>query len=353
MINLWNAPTPDPSEVKTVAIRLTNWVGDAVMNTPLIAKTRELFPHAEITAMGRPHVAALLKNHPDIDDLWEIKDKDKSEKGKLVERIQKASFDVGIILPNSIGTAMLFWQGKVKHRVGYNRDGRRIFLNQAIPLRPEDLAVHEVRYYLRLLSPWGVKTSDPPQLKLVVTDEEKEKMHDWLRERNWCDNQPVIGVNPAAFYGTAKRWFPERYAAVAKSLAEKYDAKVFVTGLPKEREWAQRVVDEGGEKFHNAAGEMNLRELMAFLSLCRHYLTNDSGAMHIAAALGCPQVAVFGSTDWVTTAPLSPVAKIVREDTPCAPCILRDCPIDHRCMKAVTVDRVIEESCKLWEQTTS
>lgn len=342
---------PDPKRVRTVAVRLTNWVGDAVMNTPFLAEARRLFPNARIVAMGRRSVTPLLEPQPDVDDVWTIDDRTWAGRRAAAARLRRLRADVGFALPNSLNAALLLWSGRVRCRVGYARDARRWLLSHPVALRPRDLAVHEVKYYLRLLSPWGVAVEEPPPLRLVVTEEERARMGEWLAARGAAPGRAVIGVNPAAFYGTAKRWLPERFAAVARRLAEAHDARVFVTGLPAEREWAQRVVDSGGARFDNAAGEMNLRELMAFLAHCRLFLTNDSGAMHVAAALGTPLVAVFGSTDWVTTAPRSPRARIVRSETECAPCLLRHCPIDHRCMTRVSVERVCEAAVEVMEGT--
>ena len=342
---------PDPKSVKKIAVRMTNWVGDTVMNTPFLAEVRSLFPNARIVALGRKNVMGILENQPDVDELWTIDDRSLGGRLEAIKRLRRYGPDVAFALPNSLNAALLLRLGGSKRVVGYDRDGRRMLLTHPIRLRPEDLAVHEVRYYLRLLAPWGYVPREIPPLKLRVSEEELGAMRAYLGRHGVEEGQAVIGVNPAAFYGTAKRWLAERYAATAKRLAEENDARVFVTGLPTERDVAQNVCDAGGERFHNAAGEMSLRELMAFLALCRLFLTNDSGAMHVAAALGTPLVAVFGSTDWVTTAPRGEHAVIVREETACAPCLLRDCPIDHRCMTRVTVRSVHEESVRLLAKT--
>lgn len=175
-------------------------------------------------------------------------------------------------------------------------------------------------------------------------------MADWLAGEGISAEDFVIGVNPAALYGTAKRWPAASHAAAAGALAVGHGGRVVVTGLPAERGVAQAVCDAGGERFINGAGRMSLRQLMAFLGRANLYLTNDSGAMHIAAALGTPLVAIFGSTDWVTTAPLGAHCRVVRAGAPCAPCLLRDCPIDHRCMTAVSPAMVIDAAEELLAQ---
>ena len=333
---------PQPEQVRTIAVRLTNWVGDCVMNTPFLARLRELFPQARIVALGRKNVASLLSPHPHVDEVWAIDDQSQHGFFTTAKRLKGLNADLGFLLPNSMKSAALFAFGGVRNRVGYDRDGRRLLLTHPVPLRPEDLAVHEVKYYLRLLSRWETQARDPHPLLLTVTQEESTDMAAWLAAQGVGLKDFVVGVNPAAFFGTAKRWPAERFAEAARHFAASRNARVVVTGLPQERDVAEAVCAAGGPAFVNAAGKMSLRQLMAFLQRCNLFLTNDSGAMHIASALGTPLVAVFGSTDWVTTAPLSPLARLVRVDTPCAPCLLRHCPIDHRCMTGVTPEMVVK-----------
>lgn len=340
-------PVPKPENVETIAVRLTNWVGDCVMNTPFLVQLRELFPRARIICLGRKNVVGLLRPHPAVDEVLEIDDKSWAGFRQAAKMLRALKVDLGFLMPNSLKAAALFVAGGVRCRVGYNRDARRLLLTHPIELRPDDLAVHEVRYYLRLLHPWMKECLDPPALKLAVSEEEQQAMAQWLAGRGIGSEYFVVGVNPAAFFGTAKRWLPERYAQAADALAGKRNGRVIVTGLPTERDVAEEVCKAGGDLFYNAAGEMSLRELMAFLHRCDLFLTNDSGAMHIGAALGTPLVAVFGSTDWVTTAPFAPQATQVRVETPCAPCILRHCPIDHRCMTGVTAEMVVERAEQL------
>lgn len=342
-------PLPPPPGVRRIIVRLTNWVGDVVMGTPFLQRLREVYPGAHVVAAGRSNVTGLLQGHPCVDEVWTIADREARGLVRESARIRSGGFDLGFLLPNSSRAALLLALGGVRARCGYARDGRAALLTHPVALRPDDLAVHEVRYYLRLLDASFPRTGDAPPLLLRVTEGEHAGMADWLARIGTAPGQPVIGVNPAAFYGTAKRWLPARFAEVAATLARRHRARVVVTGLAQERDVAEEVCRAGGEGFHNAAGEMKLRELMAFLAACRIFLTNDSGAMHIAAALGTPLVAVFGSTDWVTTAPLSPLARIVRKDTDCAPCLLRHCPIDHRCMTGVTAAAVLAEAESLME----
>lgn len=343
---------PEPEKVKRIAVRLTNWVGDVVMNTPFLERLRRVYPGARITVIGRKSTTPLLEHHPHVDDVWTIDDRTVPGRVEYLSRLRLGRFDLGYLLPNSFQTAMLFRLGGVPRRVGYDRDGRGWLLTHPVPLRPDDLAVHEVRYYLRILdvvAPASRGAAGP--LKLVVNEEEKSAIRQWLSGRGIRGDGQLLAVNPAAFYGTAKRWLPDRFARTARNLADSMGAQVVVTGLSTERDIADAVCEGGGAGFYNAAGEMSLRQLMAFLSISRLFITNDSGAMHVAAALGTPLVAVFGSTDWVTTAPLGEFSRIVRWETPCAPCLLRHCPIDHRCMTRISPAHVIEASEQLLAET--
>lgn len=332
--------TPPP--IQRIVVRLTNWVGDCVMNTPLLARLRELFPGAEVLVAGRKNVLGLFENHPHVDRLLALEDGSFSGFRAGAAAVREFRPDLGILLPNSLKSAAMFALAGVPRRVGYDRDARRIFLTDPVALRPEDLAVHETRYYLRLLHRWETARVAEPKLLLSVSDAERAAMAEWLAAEGIGPGDFVVGVNPAAFFGTAKRWPAERFATAAKHFAQSHGARVVVTGLPQERDVAQAVCDAGGAGFINGAGRMKLRELMAFLARADLFLTNDSGAMHIAAAFETPLVAIFGSTDWVTTAPLTSRGVIVRVDTPCAPCLLRHCPIDHRCMTGVTPAMVVD-----------
>ena len=157
----------------------------------------------------------------------------------------------------------------------------------------------------------------------------------------------VIGVSPGAAYGTAKRWLPERFAESANRVAGELGAAVAIFGSKDERDLCESVAASITAPVKNFAGETTLAEFIDLAAACRLYLTNDSGAMHIASALGVPTVAIFGATDDQTTGPTGPLAKVVREPVECSPCLKRECPIDHRCMTRVSSTRVAETALDL------
>ncbi len=331
--------------VDKIVIKATNWVGDTILTTPAIRLLRRQFPGAKIVCIARPWVMELLIDNRDIDELWrEEQTKNPAGVASLIYRLRASNFDLGVIFPNSFYSAFLFWAGGVKHRLGYNRDGRRWLLTEAVPVTNEILKVHQVEYYLNILR--SICDVDNAERKLIlpVNEQVAVEVKNLLEQAGILSNDrtPFIGINPGAYYGSAKRWLPERFAEVASYLQLKYRAKIVITGTAQERPIANTIVELAQAKqIYNLAGEITLRQLIALLSMLDIYITNDSGAMHIAAAVDTPVVAIFGSTDWITTAPYSSKAIIVRKDTECAPCLLRECPTDHRCMTAVKVEDVI------------
>ncbi|HVW84857.1 MAG TPA: glycosyltransferase family 9 protein, partial [Bryobacteraceae bacterium] len=233
-----------------------------------------------------------------------------------------------------------------RRRVGYARDGRSPLLTDAIPL-PEKGSIprHERFYYLELLRRAGLidVLPDVPEIRLDGAAESRVRGEALFAARGV--RLPVIGVSPGAAYGGAKRWLPERFAEAAAALASRLGGSIAVFGSAGERTMCEEVAKAcGGTNF---AGATTLREFIDMTAACHTFLTNDSGAMHIASASGVPSVTVFGPTDETGTGPLGPAARIVREPVDCAPCKLRECPIDHRCMTRVTVDRVVSEAMSI------
>lgn len=328
-----------------IVIKSTNWVGDTILTTPSIRLLRRQFPKAKIFVIARQWVADLLVDNPDIDELWiENKLTHPLSFLRLARRMRKQRFDLGISFPNSFVSALILRAGGVQYRIGYDRDHRGWLLTERIKVTESILRVHQVEYYLNLLRPICDVDNAERNLVLPVNEQVAQEVREFLLNKgiDLSSNRPLIGMNPGAFYGSAKRWFPERYAVVADYVQEKHNATVIVTGIAQERPIAEEVVSRAKHKnIHNLAGEVSLRQLIALLSFLDLYITNDSGAMHIAAAVGTPVVAIFGSTDWVTTAPYSQKSLIVRKETDCAPCLLRECPGDHRCMTAIQPEDVI------------
>jgi heptosyltransferase II len=338
-----------------ILIRAVNWVGDAVMTTPAIGAIREHFPKAEITLLANPLVGQLFSPHQWVDRVITF-DRNGAHKGiagrfRLAAQLRKQTFDAAIIMPNSFESALIPWLAGIPVRLGKASDGRGFMLTKRY--RPDDQKplVHEVEYYLDLVRHFDI----PGQLRqpfLTVTAAEDRGAAVLLEEYGISADDFVIGINPGAAFGSAKRWYPERFAEVAERLSAAWGAKAVIFGGPGEVDIAAAIERQLAGECCNFAGKTNLRQLMALIHRCNFFVSNDSGPMHIAAALGVPLVAIFGSTDHATTSPYTDKAVIVRKEVECAPCKLRECPTDHRCMTAVSADDVVQASLGLLKKTT-
>ncbi len=266
-------------------------------------------------------------------------------------RASPAKFDTAILLQNAFEAAAIAYLAGIPERIGYARDGRGFLLTRAIPVpKPGEIPRHESFYYLELLRRAGVVDEMPRNdaIRLEGAPAARSAGLDRFQQLGW--GEIVIGVSPGAAYGTAKRWLPERFAESANRVANELGAAVAIFGSKDERDLCSSVAASIAGPVKNFAGETSLAEFIDLAAACRVYLTNDSGAMHIASALGVPTVAIFGATDDQTTGPTGPLAKVVREPVECSPCLKRECPIDHRCMTGVDAGRVAEAALVLVER---
>ena len=328
----------NPLEIKRILIRSTNWIGDAVMTTPAMGVVRRFFPDAEIVVAANPLVAQLFSHHPDCDRVL-VYDRKGAHQGlggffKFVGELRRERFDLAILLQNAVEAAILAALAGIPRRAGYRSDGRGLLLSHGVPVGAAEKRLHHTDYYLRMLSGVGIVGETGP-LQLACTAQEIAEAEARLGGGQW------LAVNPGAAYGSAKRWIPQRFAEVADRLAETHGLRVLLTGGPSEIEIGRDIAQAMTHQPLNLIGQTQVREMMALLSRCRLMITNDSGPMHVAAAFGVPLVAVFGPTDHTTTSPLSERARIVRKPVDCAPCLLRQCPTDHRCMEAIKVADVL------------
>jgi len=262
------------------------------------------------------------------------------------KKLRKQAFDLAVILPNSLNAAMVPWFAGIPARLGKTGDGRTLLLTHRFPKTLQPAGVHQSENYRALLEYFGITGGTKSQL-LVTTADEDAAMAIRFVDSGIEKGDFVLGINPGATYGSAKRWYPDRFAAVARTLADAWGAKVVITGGPGETAIAADIERDLSGDCLNIAGRTSVRELIALIKRCNFFITNDSGPMHLAASLGVPLVAIFGSTDHTTTYPLSDKAIVVREPVHCAPCMLRECPTDHECMKAVKAETVISAALEL------
>jgi heptosyltransferase-2 len=324
------------SDPARLLVSAPNWVGDVVLSLPALRDLRRAFPASRLEALARPSVAGLYAAVPEIDGVVE-------SRGTLADAAAiRGRYDVGLLLPNSFASAFTLWRAGIPERWGYATDARGALLTRSCRVRASLGGRSQVYYYRAMLEGLGLAVSGPPDASLACPEAWAERGRALLGSPG-----PWIGINPGAAYGTAKRWPPERFAAAAALVARRSGARVAIVGSAAERPLAEAIAAQLGGAARVLCGETTLAELVGVLRELRLLLTNDSGPMHLAAALGTPLVAVFGSTDWTETAPVSERARVVREETECAPCKLRECPIDHRCMARVAVDRVAATALEL------
>jgi len=331
-----------------ILVRATNWVGDAVMSLPALRALRDRFPQARITILAKPWVAGLYHREPFCDQLIPYTPCTLGEKYSAARALTAHKFDAAILLQNAFEAAAVAAIAGIPQRIGYSRDGRGFLLTTAVPVpRPGEIPPHERFYYLELLRRAGILDSLPESDSIRLDGAPIARAAGLKRFRTLGLGETVIGLSPGAAYGTAKRWLPERFAESANRIANELGASVAVFGSASERDLCESVVRAINVPARNFAGQTELAEYIELAAACRVYLTNDSGAMHIASALGLPTVAVFGATNHITTGPTGPLARVVREQVECSPCMKRECPIDHRCMTRVDAARVADTALEL------
>ena len=359
---------------RRILVRGVNWLGDAVMTTPALLRLRERFPDTHITLLCPEKLRELWFHHPAVDETISFAAGENIF--SVAKKLRTERFDLAVVLPNSPRSALEVFLAGIPQRVGYARLWRNIFLTQVVASRiggvkmrkrskseirrlvirsqssaggtpALPLSSHQTNEYLHLAAALGANP-EPLAPQLAVTTEEIESAKGKFELGNI--SQPIFGLNPGAEYGPAKRWPVEKFISAAQEIQQRTNCVWLIFGGKGDAELATRIAGEirhpaSSIQHHNLAGKTSLRELMAMLKLCRVLLTNDTGPMHIAAALGTPVVVPFGSTSPALTGPGLPGDarhRLLNSDAPCSPCFLRECPIDFRCMNDLSVERVAE-----------
>lgn len=331
-----------------ILLRATNWVGDAVMSLPAVERIREAFPRAHLAVLARPRVAGIYAGLVDEVIPYEGTGNWRGLPRRLLiaRALRKRRFDAAILLPNEFDAALLARLAGIPVRIGYDVKRRGAWLTVAVPLpAPGEIPRHQSFYYLELLRRAGLvdRLPESPQVRIRGVAALREAGRRRL-PGTW------LGVAPGAANGRAKRWSPERFAEAAAIAAAGIGAKVALFGSADDRgacaSLAASLRGRGIEAI-DFAGATDVSEFLGLAAACVAMIGNDSGAMHVADALGVPTVAVFGPTDPEATGPTGALSAVVREPVDCAPCLLHDCPVDHRCMIAVGASRVSDEVSRL------
>lgn len=328
----------DLGQIKRVLIRSPNWLGDAVMFTPALAAIRHAFPQWHLSLLAKPASASLFEQSPDIDDVIVYRDPGihSGWRGllRLGNDLQAGEYDLVLLFQNAFEAAVVTRLAGIPIRIGYDTDGRGWLLTHPVALPNRAKHVPLVEYFRGLLPALGV-TSEARDPVLHTSDEEDARAEKWLEKHGVGSADLLTGLNPGSVYGAAKQWSFRRYAAVADCLVEATGAKIVVFGGPGEEGLGARIAQAMKATSVVLSGKTSVRELMALLKRCQLLLTNDTGPMHVASALGVPIVAMFGPTDPNATAPAGTQHAVVTTAIGCSPCLLRACPIDHACMNGI------------------
>lgn len=371
-----NHPSSPALPPRRILIRGTNWLGDAVMSTPALIRLREKFRGVHIALLSPEKLRDLWTLHPAVDEVVGI------EPGESVfsvgRKLRAGRFDLAVVLPNSPRSAIEPWLAGIPRRVGYARPWRNWLLTQAVPTRSGHMPMpkrsvgeiqaliarpdspiadrqpptanpkaHQIHEYLHLVAALGANAEPMAPCLVVSPGEEENAIRKFGLLEAVQDARPILGLNPGAEYGPAKRWPVEKFIAAAQDIQRRTGCLLLVFGGSGDIEIAKSIesqIRNPKSEIRNLAGRTSLRELMSLLKLCRVLLTNDTGPMHVAAALGTPVVVPFGSTSPELTGPGlpgDPAHRLLRPDAPCAPCFLRECPIDFRCLNGLSVERVV------------
>ena len=342
-----------PEKIERVVVRGANWVGDAVMTVPALRELRRLLPGAHLTLATRPWAVGIFEGADFIDDFLVTGGSSSGPRAVLREAREWRArrFDLALLFPNAFSPALVAALARVPVRVGYATQGRGALLTHRVGVPEWRGRRHEVFYYLSLVTGLErllhgtstVKAHEPDTVLPVPEARTREALH-VLRENGARAGRPLVALCPGSTNSRAKRWPAERFASVADMLAERVGAEIVLVGAREEADISAEVARLMRARPVVLTGKTDLAQTAALLKAADLLVTNDTGPAHVAAAVGSPVVVIFGPTDPRTTRPFSPAAEVVRRPPDCAPCMLRDCPIDHRCMTAVTPEEVFERA---------
>ncbi len=335
------------SDIRRILIRATNWVGDMVMSLPAIEAVRDIFPASMIVVLARPWVIPIIEHNPAVDHIIPFQKKGSTVQNmieiiRVSRMIRQMQFDLALLFQNAFEAALIAYLSGIKYRIGYSTDCRRFLLSHAIVKDDEIRKLHQVAHYVSILRAvgWEAKTKDPI---LTANKKDIKLVQAMLRSYGIGEEDFLIGLSPGAIFGPAKRWPPERFAVIGDWAIERWEAKVVLMGSPSEKEICEYVAQTMKNKSLDLCGQTTLGEAMAVTKRCNLFVTNDSGLMHVAAALDVPTVAIFGSTDPIATGPRNQKARVVHHDLDCTPCLKRECPTHYNCMLSITPDEVWKE----------
>ncbi|CAN5441977.1 lipopolysaccharide heptosyltransferase II [soil metagenome] len=335
-------------------VRGTNWVGDAVMTIPALRELRRIFPDSRITLHTRSWAEGIFRDAAFIDEILTF-EREKSTFKTIIKQAEiwrGKKFDLAVLFPNSFESALTAKLGKVPTRFGYAKEGRSFLLTESIEIPDWKNEKHEIFYYLNLAAEvenkyFGTKTvlDNEPRFELKVSQTRKAEARQILTENGVDLSKKIVAFVAGSTNSRAKRWKAKSFAALNDKIQNELNANVILIGAKDESEVSQEVFEKSLIKPIILTGKTNLAEATAILSVCDLLISNDTGPAHISAALGTKTLVIFGPTNPKTTQPFH--SEIIRKDVECSPCMLRDCPIDHRCMTRISTQEVFEKAISL------
>ncbi len=328
-------------EYKKILVKGVNWVGDAIFITPALSALRSGFPKAKISLLTPEKVAEIYQGNPNINELIIYKRKGSlKERMKLIRTLKEKKFDLGIIMQStSYEPAILFYLARILERVGYSHSLRNLLLTKVV--KRSKGTQHEVDFFLGLIKALRVEI-EGKEVFMAENREAKAWAGNFLIENGRKEGDPLIGIFPGAYFGPAKRWFPERYATLADRLIKSYRARVVLLGEKNDLPLIQKIIDKMTANPINAAGKTSLKQLRALIERCHLFITNDSGPLQIASTIKTPIIALFGSSDPQKTGPWRKKdCSIIYKKVPCSPCFRRKCE-KLTCFKEIRVEDVFQ-----------
>jgi heptosyltransferase-2 len=337
-----------------ILVKAVNWLGDLVMSLPALRAVRDGFPDATLAVMVKTNLAGFFDGLGWVDEIIPYR----AERGlrafsmnrQVIRALKKRHFDLAILFPNSFKSALWMARARIPTRVGYATDGRGLMLTRRLTPARDALDGHQSLYWCGIVRDGlGLTIADGTNTCLLQPAPKAcERMRSWLGERRERSERPLIVIAAAAAYGPAKEWPAERFAELIERVAQGYDAECVIIGTAAERARCEYIAQASLVRSILAAGELSVSEMIAMISLSDGFVGNDSGAMHVAAALGIPTVGLFGSTNPRRTGPRGPHVSVLYKPPPCSPCLKRTCPFNHYdCQKAVSVEEVVEALARL------
>ena len=332
--------------MERIVIRSSNWLGDAVMTVPAVRALKRANPAAHITVLTPGKIAEVWRLVAEVDEVIAFP---KAKIFGVAKLIRRGKFDAGVIFPNSLRAGLEMWLARVPRRVGYAGHSRRWLLTEICGTEKSEPASapgrHQVHHYLRLAEFLGASADADVNFGFPNAALKKRGLEKPAR----------IAICAGAEFGPAKRWLPERFAEVVQTLDDPAGSRWQLVGTAKDRAVAEQITAlcPAPAEIENLCGKTTLAELIAILRASDALLTNDTGTMHLAALLGVPTVAIFGSTEPALTGPLGTGHTVVRKRAECSPCFLRECPIDFRCMKEVESATVAEALRRILASTAA